>query len=112
MQATTGERKRDEERPGPAAWAPAALIAFASLFFAGAAQTAPGDSTTAAGVFPPWWSRAAVIEAAASAGGVVSVGSQPFIVIVRAPSGPAAPRLHEAGALFSIDAGLARLCGA
>lgn len=112
MRVAIGELQTRPERQGPLAWLPAALIGLAALSMAAVAQAGAGDAATAAGVFPPWWSRATVLDAASQAGGIVAVGGAPFVVIIHSGSGPAAPRLRAAGALLSLDAGLARLCGA
>ncbi|MCI3131552.1 hypothetical protein [Phenylobacterium aquaticum] len=112
MRVAIGELQTRPERQEPLAWLPAALIGLVALSIAAVAQAGARDAATAAGVFPPWWSRSAVLDAASQAGGVVAVGGAPFIVIIHSASGPAAPRLRAAGALVALDAGLARLCGA
>lgn len=94
-----------------AAWFPAALIVLASLVAIPALAAAPRDPNHAAGVFPPWWSQSAVLAAAGEAGAVLSVGSVPFIVVVRADHGDVPARLRQAGALFSIDPSQAVACG-
>lgn len=67
-----------------------------------AASARSSEPTTAAGVFPPWWTRDQVVAAAGRAGGIVDFGAVPFIVTVRDPGGRAQSRLHQAGALFSL----------
>ncbi|WP_309645847.1 hypothetical protein [Phenylobacterium sp.] len=101
----------DPERLSRTSVAFAGLIAVASLAVAILVGAAPRDPAEAAGVFPPWWGRGEVFGAAAEAGAIQAAGSLSFIIIVRAPQGDAAARLRAAGALFSIDPGLARLCG-
>ena len=112
MRVAIGELGTKAKREGALSWAPAALLGLVALGMAASAQAGAGDAVTAAGVFPPWWSAAESLDAASRAGNVVAVGAAPFVVIVRAPVGAAAPRLRAQGALFSLDAGLARLCGA
>ncbi|WP_296595139.1 hypothetical protein [Phenylobacterium sp.] len=75
-----------------------------------AASRAP-DPHVAAGVFPPWWSRSAVVAAAAQAGVIRDLGAAPFIVVVRDPEGRAQARLRQAGALFSVGPAGSAVCG-
>ena len=109
---TDAEPGNQGQREGALSWAPAALLGLAALFMAASAQAGAGDAATAAAVFPPWRSAAANLDAAARAGQVLAVGGAPFVIVVRVTHGAAAPRLQAEGALFSLDAGLARLCGA
>jgi hypothetical protein len=76
-----------------------AVATSAVLLIAGAP---PPDGHDAAGVFPPWWSRAAVFAAASQAGAVRDLGGVPFIVTVRDLGGRAPQRLRQAGALFIV----------
>lgn len=92
------------------AFIPAVAIALASVIALPVLAAAPRDPHHAAGVFPPWWSQAAVLEAASGAGAVLSVGQVPFIVVVRAETGDVPDRLRQAGALFSIDPSQAVAC--
>lgn len=69
------------------------------------------DPYVAAGVFPPWWTRSAVIAAAARAGPIRDLGAAPFIVVVRDPGGRVQARLREAGALFSVGPAGSAACG-
>lgn len=112
MRVTIGEPGTEAKHEGALSWAPAALLGLVALGMAASAQAGAGDATTAAGVFPPWWSPAQSLDAASRAGAIVGVGAAPFVIIVRAPQGAAAPRLQAQGALVALDAGLARLCGA
>lgn len=102
--------RRFAETARSLALAGAAGLASSVLVFAVAA--APADPREAAGVFPPWWSTAQALDAAARAGAVLAVGAVPFIVIVRDPAGQAPARLRAAGALFSLDAHGLAACGA
>lgn len=111
MRAETSHGEIGRTLRATPAWAPAAVIAAFGLAFALAAEAGPRDSQVAAGVYPPWWSQAQVLSAAARAGDIAAVGAVPFVVVVRSPRGPAADSLAVSGALFSLDAGLARLCG-
>ncbi len=88
------------------------LIGLLGLGAALGFETAPIDGRTAAGVFPPWWSAGHVVDAASRAGPVAAAGAVPFIVVIHAPKGDASARLLDAGALFILDPGLARACGA
>lgn len=101
--------KRD--RSSLASCLPAGLIGLVSVLALPAIAAAPLDPHYAAGVFPPWWSQASVLEAASSAGALQSVGAVPFVVVIRAEGGDAAQRLRKAGALFSIDPRQALACG-
>lgn len=94
------------------AWAPAVALGAAILSISVVAEAGSQDSIQAAGVFPPWWSQSGVLAAATRAGDITAIGAVPFIVVVRSSKGPAAPRLRAAGALLSLNSGLAGLCGA
>lgn len=92
------------ERPRPnilTACAPVMVAVGVSVVLLGAGAPPP-DPREAAGVFPPWWSRAAVFAAAGEAGLVRDLGGLPFIVTVRDPGGRAPERLRQAGALFVV----------
>ncbi len=91
-------------------WSPALVAGALGLALLVLVGAAPRDPHLAAGVFPPWWSSRSAFMAASQAGAVVAVGAAPFIVIVRTPDARAAARLAAAGALFSIDPGLASGC--
>lgn len=92
------------------AWLPALAIALGSVIALPVLAASPRDPHLAAGVFPPWWSQTAVLEAASGAGAVLSVGRVPFIVVVRGEEGDVPARLRRAGALFSIDPSQAVAC--
>jgi hypothetical protein len=81
-------------------WAQAALIGLLStapVFLMGAR---PVDPSTAAGVFPPWWSAARIVDAAGRAGEIRGLGALPFVVIVSGPD--AAASLRRAGAFVVV----------
>jgi len=96
----------------PVSVAPAITIGLVSLVAACGFAARPLDAHQAAGVFPPWWSPARALDAASRAGPVSAAGRAPFILVVRSPEGDVAARLRRAGALFVLDPGLARACGA
>jgi microcompartment protein CcmK/EutM len=85
-------------------------LGIVSTFFV-AAQAAPAaTSERLAVVFPPWWSRAHIAAAAASAGDIVGAGSVPFILILRGESADLGARSRQAGALLLLDPEAAGLC--
>lgn len=91
----------------------AALAATASLFGLGVVVLAglgPREAGSAAAIFPPWWSQARVIEAAASAGDIVSRGGAGDVVLVRGDPATLRTRLRAAGALLLLDPQTAGLC--
>jgi hypothetical protein len=92
-------------------WMAAGAISILSTGLVVALGARPLDPTTAAGVFPFWWSQSRSVEAAASVGAIRGSGSLPFIVVVTRPEGDVAAKLAQAGALFSIDATGMRSCG-
>lgn len=92
------------------AWLPAAAIAVVSTAIVPVLAARPLDASTAAGVFPPWWSEREIIAAASRAGAILATGSLPFVVIVRVDGTDAAERLGAAGALFSLDPNGAAIC--
>ena len=74
------------------------------------AATLSSEAPTVAAVFPPWWTPASVMAAAADAGQVVGVGRVSSTVILRRDRPGLAARLHAAGALIILDAGLVGGC--
>jgi hypothetical protein len=112
MNHKTDHRGVQAERQAIPAWLPATVIGVAALALSFTAEAGSRNSARAAGVFPPWWSQSAALAAAGQAGDITAVGALPFVVIIRSAHGPAAPRLRAAGALLSLNAGLAGLCGA
>jgi hypothetical protein len=71
----------------------------------------PADPGMVAAVFPPWWSTARILAAAATAGRLTAVGRWSSVVVVRGDE-YAAARLKSAGALLLIDPRAAIGCGA
>lgn len=84
-------------------WAPAAGLFAVSLLVLPALSQPKPDPNVVAGVFPPWWSAAQVMEAAGQAGAIIRLGGLPFIVVVRSEAGDAAARLAASGSLFTLD---------
>ena len=54
-------------------------------------------------VYPPWWSAARAVAAAARTDRVVSLGAAPFVVVVRTSSADALARLKAGGALAFLN---------
>ncbi len=86
-----------------------AIGVFSAAVLLGASRSP--DPTEAAGVFPPWWSRQAVLSAAGRAGVIRDLGAVPFIVVIHDPAGQAQARLRAAGALFSVGPAGSFACG-
>ena len=80
------------------------------LFAAVAVNAAPRDPARIAAVFPPWWTSAQAVTAAASAGDIGAVGGAPFILILRGDATDLARRARSAGALLILDPDLAGVC--
>lgn len=98
------------DRPPRSSLIFAGLIAVAGVAAATLLGARPLDPHEAAGVFPPWWGREAVLVAASDAGAVLAVGTLPFIVVIRSAQADAPARLRRAGALFSVDPGRVAPC--
>lgn len=84
--------------------------ACATLVMAMSAAAAPTDAARVAAVFPPWWSSARVMEAAATAGDIAGAGAHSSILIVSSGAPGLAARLRDAGAVVLLSPGLAGLC--
>lgn len=82
------------------------LTAIVAVF----AGSPPGDSQSAAAVFPPWWSAAKAFEAAGSAGEVARTGAFSSVLIVHSKDPALADRLRKAGALLVLDPVRLALC--
>lgn len=89
--------------------APLGLAAASAIVLLATGSRSP-DAREAAGVFPPWWSRSQVMQAAAAAGQVRDLGAAPFIIVIRDPEGRAAEKLRHAGALFSVAPAGSAVC--
>lgn len=89
--------------------APAGLALASAILLLATGSRSP-DAREAAGVFPPWWSRHQVMQAAAAAGQVRDLGAAPFIIVIRDPEGRAAEKLRRAGALFSVAPAGSAVC--
>jgi hypothetical protein len=86
-----------------------AFIGLAGLFAALAAPTAH-DPSSAAAIFPPWWSAAEAFAAAGSAGEVTRIGAFASVLIVHSKAPALADRLRKAGALLILDPVQLALC--
>jgi hypothetical protein len=100
------------DRIRPLSLAPVVGMGLVGLVAAALLGLRPGDPSTAAGIFPIWWSQGRTFDAAARAGAVVGMGAAPFVAIARSEHGDIVSRLHAAGAWLVIDPGLAKACGA
>jgi hypothetical protein len=87
-----------------------ALAIVTSFAPAAAVNATPSDPSRVAMVFPPWWSAAHAVTAAASAGEILGVGGVPFVVIVHCDPKNAARRARSVGALFILGADARSLC--
>jgi hypothetical protein len=112
MNDQSDDRGARQGRQAILAWAPAVAMGAVVLSISVAAEAGSRDSAQAAGVFAPWWSQSRILDAASNAGEITAVGAVPFVVMIHASHGAAAPRLRAAGAWLSLDPGLAGLCGA
>jgi hypothetical protein len=74
------------------------------------AAAAPMGATRVAAVFPPWWTGARAIDAAATAGSIAGAGATASILIVSSDAPGLAARLRAAGAMMLLSPGLAGLC--
>lgn len=81
-----------------------------SLFAAVAVDAQPRTPGRVAAVFPPWWSAARIVGAAASAGDIAGAGGAPFVVILRGDPANLAERAKSAGAVLLLDPALAGAC--
>lgn len=89
-----------------------AVIFLVSLAAVGVAATGAGhDSRLLAAVYPPWWEAARVIDAASSAGDIAAAGGWRNVIVLQSRSPGLAARLRQSGALWTMDARLARVCG-
>ena len=86
-------------------------MAILSLALLPMAVAAPADAKSAAAVFPPWWSQAAAIRAADSAGDIVGVGAAPFVMIVRSEDAALPIRLRAVGAVAVVALSEGAWCG-
>ena len=86
-------------------WVCGAVVTLGSLV---AAIPGPSLASTRnlAAIFPPWWTQAQVIQAAASAGHLVDVGAWPSTVIVEFTDEGLPSRLRSGGALIVVDAAI------
>lgn len=108
MTSTTTTRSVAIRAVGSAALA--VLGAGLGLFAAAAVGAEPRTPGRVAAVFPPWWSPAQVVGAAASAGDISGAGGAPFVVILRGDPSDLSRRARAAGALMLLDPALAGVC--
>ncbi|MEF2554577.1 hypothetical protein VQ042_25360 [Aurantimonas sp. A2-1-M11] len=86
-----------------AIWSSAMLVALAGMV---AAMPEPSfaRSQSVAAFFPPWWSQARVIRAAASAGSLLDVGQWSSVAVFAFSDAGLIHRLRDAGAILLVDA--------
>lgn len=84
--------------------------ACATLIMAMSAVAAPAQADRVAVIFPPWWTNARIIDAAASAGDIAGAGAHPSILIVASHTPGLGGRLRKAGAVALFSPGLAGQC--
>ena len=89
------------------ACAAAILVTLGAAVAAGAA---PRDPARIAAVFPPWWTSAQAVSAAASAGQIAGAGGLPFILVLRGEPDALESRLRAAGAWLLLDPDAAGQC--
>ncbi len=82
-------------------WAPAGLLLAMVGFSAVTLEGAPTDGRLVAALFPPWWSSAHVLRAAAGAGDVLGFGRLPSIVVIHADQAGLPARALAHGAILT-----------
>lgn len=82
-------------------WCLPILLGLGSLAGSLALTMQPPATGPVALIFPPWWSAARSMLAAAGAGAIIRFGSAPFIVVV-IPN-PGAPGTANTGAWLRLD---------
>jgi hypothetical protein len=85
------------------------LISLAAV--AVAATGADRDARQLAAVYPPWWNASRIMGAAGSAGDIAAAGGWRNVMILRSQTPGLAARLRRSGALWTMDARLAGVCG-
>ena len=95
---------------GAARVAVCGLAVLATLAVAVAQADAPRAANGFAVIFPPWWSAAQALNAAASAGDIIGVGALPFILVLHSDTPGLKARLMQAGALLLLDSRAAGAC--
>jgi hypothetical protein len=83
---------------------------FVSLAAVAQVSAAPADPSRVAAVFPPWWSAARTVSAAASAGDIAGIGGAPFVVILHGDPQRLTDRARSAGALLILGANPGSFC--
>ena len=82
-------------------WGPAGLLLVMVALSALAVEGAPTDPHLVAALFPPWWSPAHVLRAAAAAGDVLGFGRLPSIVVIHADQAGLPARAAARGAILT-----------
>lgn len=77
-----------------------------------AAVSVPTRSDAVTAIFPPWWTKARALAAAAGAGDVVGLGHLPTSVVVHGEPAVLTARLRAVGALLVVDLNASSGCGA
>jgi hypothetical protein len=86
-----------------APFAVACAATFGGLALVVGAGLAPHGDGRVVAVFPPWWSQARALRAAASAGRVAGVGDMRNVVLLKGESAGLERRASAAGALLLLD---------
>jgi hypothetical protein len=89
-----------------------ALVFLTSLAAVAVAATgADRDGGQLAAVYPPWWDASRVVSAASSAGDIAAAGGWRNVMVLRSQTPGLAARLRRSGALWTMDARVAGVCG-
>ena len=91
-------------------WAPAALLLALAGGSALVVEGAPTDPHLVAALFPPWWTPAHVLRAAAGSGDVLGFGGWRSIVVLHADRAGLPARAMAHGALFTFARTRQGLC--
>ena len=91
-------------------WMPCALLLVLVGVSAVMVEGAPTDTHLVAALFPPWWSPAHVLRAAAAAGDVLGFGRLSSIVVLHADAGGLPARALDHGALLTFARTRTGLC--
>jgi hypothetical protein len=84
-------------------WAPLLVLVVAGLLVCALVSLRPRDPQRLVAIFPPWWSLAQSLTAAARVASVSGFGALPFIVAVGGARANLEADLRSAGALIVID---------
>jgi hypothetical protein len=75
-----------------------------------AVESAPTDTHVVAALFPPWWSAAHVLRAAAGVGDVMGLGHMPSIVVLHSDQAGLPARAIAGGAILTFARTRKGLC--